>query len=53
MKSLVFFSLHRVHNFFKCLDFMLKGLDIQGVIRDTDAEAGRLHINCLSFPPKL
>ncbi|CAH3174338.1 unnamed protein product [Porites lobata] len=27
-------SLHKVNHFFKCLDFLLQGLDIQGIVKD-------------------
>ena len=35
---LFFCSLHKVNNFFKCLDFLLQGLDIQGDVKDTASE---------------
>ena len=34
------FSLHKVNGVFKCLDFLLRGLDIQGIVKDAEPDAG-------------
>ncbi|XP_015761329.1 PREDICTED: nuclear pore complex protein Nup160-like [Acropora digitifera] len=33
-------SLHKVKGVFRCLDFLLRGLDIQGIVRDAEPDAG-------------
>ncbi|XP_068751589.1 nuclear pore complex protein Nup160-like isoform X2 [Montipora capricornis] len=33
-------SLHKVSGVFKCLDYLLRGLDIQGVVKDAKPDAG-------------
>ena len=40
----LFCSLHKVHDLFQSLEFLLQGLDSQGIIRDDvrDDEAGKL-----------
>lgn len=39
-----FFSLHKVKGVFRCLDFLLRGLDIQGIVRDAEPDAGMWHV---------
>lgn len=42
--NFLFSSLHKVHNLFQSLEFLLQGLDSQGIIRDDvgDVEAGKV-----------
>ena len=36
------FSVHKVNNLFKCLDFLLQGLDIHGIVKDAEQDVGKV-----------